>query len=302
MTAGSATLLVFGRHGQVGSELLRAPPPPGWTVRGLGRDEADLTRPDTVAAAVAVARPTVVVNAAAYTAVDRAESEAELAFAVNRDGPAALARACARQGVPLIHLSTDYVFNGRKPAPYVEDDPIDPLNVYGASKAAGEQAVREAGADHIILRTSWVFSPFGLNFVKTMLRLGRERPQLGIVGDQTGCPTAAADIAGTVLALAAALGQGRRDGLGTFHFCNAGATTWFGFAEAIFERVAAAGGTVPALKAIATDQYPTPAVRPRNSVLDGTRIGSVHGIHPRPWRAGLAECLDILDILRADPA
>jgi len=287
-------ILVFGRAGQVASELRRAAWPSGFAVKCLGREEVDITRTDDVRRAVVGSGAAVVLNAAGYTAVDRAESERESAFAVNRDGPAHVAQACASADVPLIHISTDYVFDGEKENAYVEDDPVNPLSVYGASKEAGERAVRERLAAHVIVRTAWVYSPHGDNFIKTMLRLGRERNELGIVDDQRGCPTAASDIARAIVGIAVQLAAGKRDGFGTFHFCGAGPTTWYGFARAIFELAAAHGAQTLSVKPIATPDYPTPARRPKNSVLDCGRIRRVYGIEPRPWRDCLAECIDEL--------
>ena len=289
-----AKILVFGRNGQVASELRRAPWPPGFSVECRDRAQVDITRPDDVRRAVAGSGAAVVVNAAAYTGVDQAESEPESAFAVNRDGAAHVAEASAKAGAALVHISTDYVFDGRKDGAYLEDDLVHPLSVYGASKEAGERAVREALARHVILRTAWVYSPHGGNFVKTMLRLGSERDELNIVDDQRGCPTAAADIAGAIVGVVTWLAAGKTDGFGTFHFCGAGATTWYGFAGAIFELAAAHGAKVPRVNPITTADFPTPASRPKNSVLDCTRIGRVYGIEPRPWRDGLAECIDEL--------
>jgi dTDP-4-dehydrorhamnose reductase len=245
---------------------------------------------------VAESGATVVINAAAYTAVDRAESEAQAAIAVNRDGAAHIAQACARTGVPLIHLSTDYVFDGRAIGhAYREDDPIAPVSVYGASKAEGEQAVRDATARHAIVRTAWVYSPHGQNFVRTMLRLGQERPELGIVADQHGCPTAAADIADALVTMAVRMVRsddaGAADLYGTFHFSGTGPTTWYGFAQEIFRQAAHHGRPVPKLRPIATTDYPTPAARPANSVLDCQHLRTVYGIAAPPWQESLATCV-----------
>ncbi|MBN9524811.1 MAG: dTDP-4-dehydrorhamnose reductase [Alphaproteobacteria bacterium] len=284
------TVLVVGETGQLARELARAAWAPGVELTFAGRDIIDLARPETATAVVAAMKPGVVVNAAAYTAVDKAESDADQAFLVNRDGPAALARAAATVGAPLIHVSTDYVFDGTKDGAYTEDDPVAPVSVYGRSKEAGERAVREAAERHVILRTAWVYSPFGSNFVKTMLRLGAEREELRVVADQRGCPTAAADIAAAIVRLA-----GADHGWGTYHYSGAGPTTWHGFAEAIFAGAVARGAKVPArVTAIGTADYPTPAVRPANSVLDCSRIDRVHGIVARNWREALEDCLDAL--------
>ena len=293
MTA-PAKILVFGRTGQVATELRRAAWPEGFVVECLGRENGDVTRANDVRRVVVGARPAVVVNAAAYSAVDKAESEPEVAFAVNRNGPAHLAQACSEVGVPLIHISTDYIFDGEKTGAYVENDAANPVSVYGASKEAGERAVRQDLAAHVILRTAWVYSPHGHNFVKTMLRMGREHDELTVVDDQRGCPTAAADLARAIAGIASQLAAGKTDGFDTFHFCGAGVTTWYGFARAIFELAAARGAKSPNVKPITTRDYPTPAARPKNSVLACTRIRRVYGIERRPWYDSLVECIDEL--------
>lgn len=295
-----ARLVVFGRTGQLARELARAALPAGWTMAAVGREEADLAGPgeafDRAIQRHGSDSGTIVLNAAAYTAVDKAEGDAATAFAVNRDGPAHLARACALHGVPLIHISTDYVFDGTKSGAYNEGDPVNPLGVYGASKEAGERAVREAQPRHVILRASWVYSPFGHNFVKTMLKLGGERPELRIVDDQRGCPTAARDLAAAIVAIARQLAAGKRDGYGTFHYAGAGDCTWFGFAREIFAVAGRHGRPVPRLIPITTADYPTPARRPANSVLDCAHIRGIYGIRPADWRASLADCLgELLD-------
>jgi dTDP-4-dehydrorhamnose reductase len=293
--AMNSNVLVIGRIGQVGYELHRGAWPAGFAVDYVERDQVDLARPEQVRDIVIARRPDIVVNAAAYTAVDAAEADRDTAFAVNRDGPAALAEACAATGAALIHYSTDYVFDGTKAGPYIETDPINPLSVYGASKAEGDAAIRERLDRHIILRTSWVYSATGNNFVKTMLRLGAERDRLGIVDDQLGSPTAAADIAAATIAICRALGEGRGDGFGTFNFCGGGTTTWYGFARAIFDGAAARGLKTPrTVEPIATEAYPTPAPRPRNSVLDCGKIACTYGIAARPWSTALSACLDEL--------
>lgn len=281
-------LLVTGGDGQVGFELRRAVLPAGWNLIAVDRAALDITRRDAVLAAVARERPDLVVNTAAYTAVDKAESEPEAAFAANAAAPGQIAEACRAAGVPLIQFSTDYVFDGTKPGPYVEDDPVDPLGVYGKSKEAGERAVRAVLAEHVILRTAWVYGAHGRNFVKTMLRLAGELPELRVVADQRGCPTAAADLAAAVIAIARriAAGDGR---WGTFHLTGAGATTWHGFAEAVIALAAPHTGKAPPVMAIATVDYPTPARRPANSVLDCRRIEAAYGVTPRSWREALAE-------------
>lgn len=283
-------LLVLGAGGQVGGELRRLAWPRDYRVAACDRDGVDITCRAAVFAAIERERPDLVVNAAAYTAVDRAESEAEAAWAVNAAGPANLAAACGEACVPLIHLSTDYVFDGSKTAPYREDDPVNPLGVYGNSKEAGDRAVREAMREHVILRTAWVYAAHGHNFVHTMLRLAAERPALRVVADQIGSPTSAADIAAAIAAIAAriAAGNGR---WGTYNFAGAGIVSWHGFATAIFELAAPWRGPPPPVEAIATSDYPTPARRPANSVLDCRKIADHYGIVPRPWRAALADVI-----------
>jgi dTDP-4-dehydrorhamnose reductase len=299
VSIGRTNILVVGRTGQLAHELRRATWPAGVAPDFRDRAQLDLARPEAARETVVAARPDIVVNAAAYTAVDAAEADREAAFAVNRDGPAALADACREIGAALVHISTDYVFDGGKSGPYAEDDPVNPLSVYGASKEAGEAAIRARLDRHVILRTAWVYSPVGHNFVKTMLRLGAERDLLRVVDDQHGCPTAAADLAAAVTHVCAALAAGRADGepggCGTFHFCGAGITTWHGFAEEIFLQAARRGLKTPRLvEPIATADYPTPAPRPRNSVLDCTKIARVYGIVAPPWQPALSLCLDEL--------
>ena len=283
-------LLVLGAGGQVGRALRRHSWPVGKAMTALNRGGLDITRREAVSATMAGSRPDIVVNAAAYTAVDRAEAEPDLAWAANCDGAAHVAAACRDAGVPLIHISTDYVFDGTKAGPYREDDPVNPLGVYGASKEAGERAVRATLPEHVILRTASVYSAHGNNFVTTMLRLGGNRPVLRVVADQTGSPTAAADIAGAIARIARDIGAGNT-AWGTYHFVGAGAVTRHGFAEAIFELAEYRRGPKPRIEAIATADYPTPAQRPANSVLDCTRIREVFGIEPRPWRTALAEII-----------
>ena len=265
----------------------------GLSVADFDRAALDITDSAAVNTAIGDVAPRVVVNAAAYTAVDRAESDAEAAFAVNRDGAANLASACVAQSVPLIHLSTDYVFDGSKATPYSEEDPAAPLGVYGASKWAGEQAVRTAGADAIILRTAWVYGVHGHNFVKTMLRLARKRAELRVVDDQHGTPTYAGDLAGAILTLAHRLcSEGAPPhGFGTFHATNAGATTWCGFARAIVD-AAFPPDVRPVVTVITTADYPTPARRPANSVLDCGKLARVYELTLRPWQAALGAMLN----------
>ncbi|MEM1041204.1 MAG: dTDP-4-dehydrorhamnose reductase [Bacteroidota bacterium] len=281
------TVLVTGAGGQLGRELVRAG---GDRVIGLTRARLDITDREAVRQAMEMHAPTVVLNAAAYTAVDRAESEPEAAFAVNRDGPAYLADACAEAGIPLLHVSTDYVFDGTKGAPYTEDDKANPLGIYGQSKWAGEEAVRARLDRHVVLRTSWVFSAHGHNFVKTVLRLSRERDALRIVADQHGTPTAAADLARAALQIAERLATDPDAPHGTFHFAGMPATTWHGLAEAVVEE-ARRHGSVRAERAepIPTSAYPTPARRPADARLDTSCLTDVWGIAPPSWRDALRE-------------
>jgi dTDP-4-dehydrorhamnose reductase len=275
-------LLVFGRTGQVATELVRLAPDATY----LGRDTADLADPAACAAAIAAHRPDAVINAAAWTAVDRAESEEPAAHVVNAAAPAAMAGACAALGVPLVHISTDYVFDGSGTAPFAPIAPTGPLGAYGRTKLAGERAVRASGATHAILRTSWVFSAHGANFVKTMLRLSDTRDRLTVVADQTGGPTPAAAIARACLTIAAHL---IRDpaATGTYHFSGAPDVTWADFARAIF----AATGRTTHVQDIPTSAFPTPARRPANSRLDCTTTATTFGIARPDWHAGLAAVL-----------
>lgn len=282
-------LLVTGRQGQVASSLLDCATSHGAIeVVALGRPELDLERPETVGPAIAATKPDIVVNAAAYTAVDKAESEPERAFAANRDGAGAAAAAAYKLGVPFIQLSTDYVYPGDKPEPYVEHDATGPLGVYGASKLEGEEAVRAAHRGAVILRTSWVYSPFGANFVKTMLRVGKERDVLRVVDDQHGNPTSAIDIADAILRIAPQLVEHQDDGQ-VLHFCGTGSTTWHGFAQRIFETSARLGGPSPRVEAITTADFPTPAKRPGNSRMDMEAFRAQFGFVLRPWQNAVDE-------------
>jgi dTDP-4-dehydrorhamnose reductase len=279
-------ILVFGQTGQVARELqARA------DVRALGRDMADLTDSAACAAAIQAHAPDMVINAAAYTAVDRAEGEEALARAVNATAPGAMARACADRAIPFVHLSTDYVFAGTGHRPWQPDDPTGPLGAYGRTKLAGEQAVRAAGGPHVILRTSWVFSAHGANFVKTMLRLGAERPVLRVVADQVGGPTPAADIADACLTIAGILRDAPRLS-GTHHFSGAPDVSWADFARAIM----AAARLSAEVEDIPTSAYPTPAARPSNSRLDCSALLRDFGIARPDWQAGLTHVLRDLKV------
>lgn len=276
--------LIFGATGQVGRELMAAAARRGHSARGVARAEADLADADACGAIVARAEADVVINAAAYTAVDRAEAEPDLAHAVNAEAPGAMARVCAGRALPFLHVSTDYVFDGGASRPWREDDPTGPLGVYGATKLAGERAVTDAGGAAAILRTAWVFSAHGGNFVKTMLRVGRGRDEMQVVADQHGGPTAARDIASALWTIAEAWGAGEGRP-GTFHFAGHPATTWAGLAEAVFAR--SGWERTPQVVPITTAEWPTPARRPANSVLDCGAISRAYGIAQPDWRPAL---------------
>lgn len=279
-------ILLTGAGGQVGTEVARRAPA-GFEVVALPRAELDITNAAQVEAVCLAQQPALIVNAAAYTAVDQAEKEPELAGLINRDGPAHLARFGA---APLIHLSTDYVFNGREAAAWQEGDPADPLGTYGASKWAGEEQVRQVQPHHIILRVSWVFGAHGNNFVKTMMRLGREREELRIVADQEGCPTAAADIADVIYELAGRYRDQEHLEWGTYHYCGDPAATWHGFAQEIFAQTREYEElAVQSVHPIKTEEYPLPAPRPANSVLNCEKIERTFGIRPRSWKQSLKD-------------
>lgn len=282
-------LLVFGRTGQVARELARRCPP-GMQATLLGREQADLSVPEDCAAAVRAARADAVVNAAAWTAVDGAEADEALATLVNGAAPGAMARACADLGIPLLHLSTDYVFDGSGTRPFRPDDQTMPLNAYGRSKLAGEEAIRASGARHLVLRTSWVVSAHGTNFVRTMLRLGLERETVRVVADQIGGPTPAAAIAEALLSAARDMAAGAAGG--THHFAGAPDTSWADFARAIM----AAAGLSCRVEDIPTSAYPTAARRPLNSRLDCARFENGFGAARPDWREGLADIVSELGL------
>ena len=286
-------ILLFGAAGQVGRELTALAQARGVSLRGVTRETADITSPQAVEAAVADAKPRLIVNAAAYTAVDRAEGDDSAATAVNAAGAGNVARAAAAANVPVLHLSTDYVFDGSKTGAYVETDPLAPLGVYGRSKAGGEVQVRAAGPNAVILRTAWVYGPYGNNFLKTMLRLAASQARLRVVADQHGCPTSTADIAEAILAVNHALiaGQAAR---GVFHFAGSGVTTWHGFAEAIVDYQAQRTHKRTPVDAITTADYPTPARRPANSALDSGLFARTFGFRAKPWPERMREAIDSL--------
>jgi dTDP-4-dehydrorhamnose reductase len=289
-------LLVTGVHGQVATSLVeRAARSGTFEVLALGRPALDLADPATVGGAIEALSPDVIVSAAAHTAVDQAESEEELAMRMNGVAAGEVAKAAARLHVPIIHLSTDYVFDGSKTTAYREDDPVAPLGVYGRSKLAGERAVIAATDNHAILRTAWVYSPFGRNFLKTMLRLAETRDSLSVVSDQVGNPTSALDIADGVLAVASNLLSDASATLrGVFHMTGRGEGSWADFAEEIFARSKAANGPFASVNRISSSEYPTPAARPANSRLDCARLMAVHGVELPPWRESTAQVVDRL--------
>lgn len=286
-------ILVFGRGGQLALAMQDQGTKAGHKVTCLGRESLSIADAAAVSAAVQAHKPDLIVNAAAYTAVDKAESEPDQAFAVNRDGTRHIAAAAKKADIPFIHVSTDYVFEGGGDRPWREDDATGPLGVYGASKLAGELAIAELGkARNATLRTSWVFSPYGANFVRTMLRLGADRPELRVVADQRGRPTAAHDIADAILLMAPFVADGSAHGI--YHFGGAEPTNWHAFAEAVFASAARHGRPVPVVKPISTAEYPTPAKRPANSVLDCSRYLALPGAHLPDWRVGLDRAVDAL--------
>lgn len=289
-------LLVTGAGGQVGWELVRRGTARGHAVVGCERANLDITDAGQVEAVVARSGADLLVNAAAYTAVDKAEQEADVAFRINCDGPAFLAAACARHHLPLLHISTDYVFDGSAARPYREDDPVAPLGVYGASKEAGERRVRSLVREHLIVRTAWVYGAHGQNFVKTMLRLGREREELAVVADQVGCPTCAADLAEAIIEVAAKIVDGKVRRWGTYHCCGGGEASWYDFAAEIFAQARQRGEKLAlrGLRPIATADYPTAAARPANSRLDCALLQRDYAIVMPHWRLSLAAMLDAL--------
>jgi dTDP-4-dehydrorhamnose reductase len=287
-------ILVTGGAGQVGIELLRLQWPDSVELFAPSRDELDITSAESVGACIAAHKPQCVVNLAAYTAVDRAQEEVGEAFLVNSQGAAFLAEAARRTGAPIIHVSTDYVFDGSADRPYRESDPTGPINAYGASKLAGELAVSSANPRSVILRTAWVLSAHRANFVKTMLRLGATNPTLRVVADQHGCPTSARDIAEAIQRIALRAIEDQQTPWGTCHFVNAGQTSWHGLAEHIFDWRARRGAPRPEVQAIPTAGFPTPARRPANSRLDTSLIAEKFGITPRSWQEAVDEILSEL--------
>ena len=290
--------LILGAAGQVGRELLRSFAGCGEIV-GVDRETVDLAQTDRIRDLLRRVSPHVILNAAAYTAVDRAESEADLAFAVNAEVPRILAEEARQSGALLVHYSTDYVFDGSKAEPWVEEDQPNPLNAYGASKLAGETAIRQTGVRCLTFRTSWVYGPHGNNFLLTMLRLARERESLSIVSDQHGAPTSSIELANATRAVVDGILAGRYGSpgvwAGVYHMTCSGSTTWYGFAQAIFARTRCRlGRRTPALNPIASAEYPTRAKRPRNSVLSNARLNARFGVRLPPWETALDTVIGVL--------
>ena len=280
------TILVTGGAGQLATALVQEG---GTAVHRVGRPEFDLARPETMAAVADAVRPSLVVNAAAYTAVDAAEQDEAAATAANRDGPAALARWCAQAGVPMIHVSTDYVFDGAKGAPYSERDATNPTGVYGRTKLEGEAAVLAAWRHAVVLRTSWVYSAAGKNFVRTMLGAAQRMDRLRVVGDQVGCPTSARDLARSILGMARHIEAGWQEEFGgVFHAAGQGSTSWHGLASEVFRVAGPLGHKVPVVDAIRTEEWPTPARRPADSRLDCGKLELVFGQRLPAWQDGVA--------------
>ncbi|NMN73816.1 dTDP-4-dehydrorhamnose reductase [Rhizobium sp. 57MFTsu3.2] len=288
-------IAVTGKQGQVVSALLERGSVAGVEIVAVGRPELDLVDRASIRAVFSQIKPDVIVSAAAYTAVDKAESEEELAFVVNAEGPAAIAEVAKGLGIPIMHLSTDYVFSGDKQSLYVETDATGPVSAYGRSKLAGEQGVAAANPNHVILRTAWVYSPFGANFVKTMLRLAETRDALNVVADQRGSPTSALDIADAVIAIAKRLSADNDENLrGIFHLTGSGEATWADFAEAIFAGLKTKTGKVVSVGRITTADYPTPAKRPANSRLSNDKLKQTYGIVLPDWKESTKVVLDRL--------
>lgn len=285
--------LITGADGQLGRELIRQGHVFNIELWAFKRQELDITQPNQIDKIIGKASPSLVVNAAAYTNVDKAETEADLAFAVNKIAPGYLARCCAERNIALIHISSDYVFDGIKGKPYHETDPIAPLGIYGQSKAEGEVAIRSGLKNHIILRTSWLYSVYRSNFVKTMLDLGTKKKVIPVVNDQFGSPTSAADLAETVLTIAAKIGDAADLDWGTYHYCGNGITSWHGLATEVLKLASSyVRLQTKRVDAIITAEYPTLAKRPPYSALDCSRIKKVFGIEPKPWQQSLKHTID----------
>ena len=282
------SVLVFGKSGQLAVALSSQQ---GRSIRALGRADVDVTAVDSVRAAIRQSRPDLVINASAYTAVDAAESERDAALALNAEAPGVLAACAAEAGVAFVHVSTDYVFDGSSGTPNSEDDPLSPVNFYGETKRLGERAVLERGGRSAIVRTSWVFSGGGNNFVRTMIRLAKDRDEIGVVADQHGRPTGADDLAAASLAIGDRIVAGQESAVSIFHFANTGDTTWAQFAEAVMEEAGNVGLKTARIRPITTAEYPTRAKRPRDGRLNTSRVEAFLGVRPRSWREPLREAV-----------
>lgn len=288
-------ILVAGNSGQVARALVACATGGPHEVTAIGRPVLDLGQHETIVAALENVRPDIVINAAAYTAVDQAEDDEALATDINATGPGALARACAQRHVPILHISTDYVFDGRASISYSESDPVSPIGAYGRSKLAGEIAVRKENPHHLIFRTAWVYSPYGRNFVKTMLALAETRNEISVVDDQIGCPTSAHDIADALLAVVDCYSTAPDDlPVGVFHLAGTGIASWADMAAEIFRTSAAMGGPSAQVRRIRSEDFPTKAHRPANSRLDCTKLNQVFGIQLPAWRTSLKACVEQL--------
>ena len=288
-------ILITGAKGQLGTELLRQSTDRGFSAFPVDLPEVDITSSDPVRAAIHDAGASLVINCAAYTQVDMAESQEMLAYKVNSLGPAILAHVCSEAKIPLIHISTDFVFDGRQQTPYLETDPASPISVYGKSKAAGDAVVEKILNRHIILRTAWLYALHGQNFVRTILKLGAERDTVKVVSDQLGCPTCAVDLAETLLTLAEAIRTQGEIAWGTYHYCGKGVISWHEFAQAILDIAKPyISLKTSQVDPITTDQYPTPAKRPTYSVLNCEKIQNEFGIYPKPWRESLEKMIYLM--------
>lgn len=285
-------ILVIGASGQLARSLVEEDSD-NVVISSVGRPEIDLTKPETLKDVFSQKKPDIVVNASAYTAVDKAENEQEIAFMINATGVGHLASLCEQYLIPLIHVSTDYVYDGTKQTPYLESDPLAPLGIYGASKLKGEQKVAACCARHIILRTAWVYSPFGNNFVKTMLRLAENHKEISVVGDQIGSPTYAPHLARAIIKIAKqVVNEGKNSNFwGIYHASGSGEASWYEFANEIFKNSATYSAQAPTVKQITTSEYPTPAKRPANSRLDCTKLQKIFNIKLPDWREGTNECV-----------
>jgi dTDP-4-dehydrorhamnose reductase len=285
-------ILLTGSKGQLGREVVKAGINAGLDIISMDLPEIDITDSEKLIRIFSELKPSIVINAAAYTAVDLAETQKNLCYAVNQDGPANLTRLCGKNKARLIHISTDYVFDGKADKPYREIDPVSPVNVYGHSKAEGEKAVLAGPGKHIILRTSWLYGRYGKNFIKTMLRMGQEKKTIQVVNDQYGCPTCAYDLAEVIIVIAQRLMENQSNNSGIYHYCGNGITTWYEFAISIFQIAGELGlKNMPLVTPITTSQFPTAAKRPLYTALDCSVIGKSFGVELKPWKHSLKKTI-----------